>query len=382
MNPIDLSDVYSEEYTAEIETYRRFISNFINQIFLKYFVESGLIDQKTQSELVSPNFLPSLTAVNFVKKMLEHYLDAGTIEFSDADKITIKTPIVDTDPGDSQLDKFLAENPSRQNFYQILRDIRDIIGDVLFKGEDALLTLANDNFHKAMELWEDLMVNAEVKKPCHQLVLRTLSEKLRKSKELSIFEGGAGVGAILREAMAVPEIVADIDKIRSYYYTDISLSLIKMGRKWLRENAPSGFPDRTTFKVVDLDKMEIGTEPYTQPESLDMIILEHVLYDVTDLHKTLTLFRQILKPDGILIFTMAYRQSPRYFFPFEFLQSSFQSYNKAKLEPGYRENLGYLTLSEWDASLKRAGFERYDSYPAADESIKWPYGGIVAYPSK
>ena len=382
MTSIDLSDVYSSDYTQEIETYRRFISNFINQIFLEYFIEPGLIKQKTYGELISSDLLPSLTARNFVMKMFEHYRDNKTLEISQSGKITLKSAIVDNDPGDHELDRFLSLNPSRQNFYQILRDIRDVIGDVLFKGEDALLTLANDNFHKAMELWEDLMVNAEVKKPCHQLVLRALTNKLQDSEEISIFEGGAGVGAILRDAMAVPEIVSEIDKVKAYYYTDISLSLIKMGRKWLRENAPAGFVDRTTFKVVDLDKMEIGTEPYTQPNSLDVVLLEHVLYDVTDLHKTLTVFRDALKPGGLLIFTMAYRLSPRHFFPFEFLQSSFQSYNKAKLEPEYRENLGYLTLNEWDKSLKRAGFDSYEAYPAEEDLIKWPYGGIIAYPLK
>jgi len=382
MTSFDLSDVYSDEYTQDIVTYRRFISNFINQIFLKYFVEPGLLDEKTQSEILYSDFLPSMTAVNFVKKMLEYYLDKEMLEISASDKIIMKKPIVDTDPGDKELDHFLTNKPQWRNFYQIMRNIRDVIDEVLFKGEDALLTMANDNFHRAMELWEDLMINAEVKKPCHQLVLRALIKKLQTTETLSIFEGGAGVGAILRDAMAEPDIVAKIEKIKAYYYTDISLSLIKMGRKWLRENAPAVFVDRTLFKVVDLDKMEIGTEPYTQPDSLDVIILEHVLYDVTDLHKTLEVFYQVLKPDGFLLFTMAYRMSPKHFFPFEFLQSSFQSYNKAKLEPGFRENLGYLTIDEWDKSLKRAGFEKYEAYPAAEDQIKWPYGGIIAYPSK
>ncbi len=379
---IDLTDVFDEDYSNEINTYRHFVSIFINQIFLHHFEKKGLLKKRTYRQLTDPESHPSLTAYHFTRKMLEYYLDKGYISIADDDYLIIQRSVVDDDPGDAKLNEYLQCCPDRRNFFGILTNIRDVIGDVLFKGEDALLTLANNNFHQAMDLWEDLMVNARVKKPCHQLVLRAMKKKLGTKDTISIFEGGAGVGSIIRDAISDNEIYGQLSKIERYYFTDISLSLIKIGREYLRKNITNNIFDRFEFKVVNLDKMEIDTMPFTKGNSMDMIILEHVLYDVIDLDATLRLFHHMLKPDGFLVFTMAYRSRPKDFFPFEYLQSTFQSYNKAKLEPGFRENLGYLTVKEWEKSLKKAGFDQFDIHPSAEFQTKWPYGGIIASPSK
>ncbi|MCP4751020.1 MAG: class I SAM-dependent methyltransferase [Proteobacteria bacterium] len=379
---IDLTDVYDDDYTQEIESYRHFVSIFIDQIFARHLLETGLIRQKTWDRLTDPESHPSPTAYHFIKKLLEYYLDRGDLTVSADNSLVLENPITDRDPGDEKLNDYLRLNPDKKNFFGILRNIRDVIGEVLFKGEDALLTMANDDFRQAMKLWEDLMVNAQVKRPCHQLVFRLLKKMKHRKNALIVFEGGAGVGAILRDGLSDAEFADCLHRVERYTFTDISLSLIKMGRECLREKLPAELFDRFTFKVVNLDKMEIDQTPFTQAESTDLIILEHVLYDVVDLHRTLETFRHMLKPDGVLVFTMAYRTRPKDFFPFEYLQSSFQSYNQAKLESGFRENIGYLTLDEWEASLQRAGFTRYEVHPAAEDQGKWPYGGIVAYPSK
>jgi len=214
------------------------------------------------------------------------------------------------------------------------------------------------------------------------MVLRMLEKKFEENRRLRIFEGGAGVGAILREAWSTSWFRNRLRHIEAYYYTDVSLSLIKRGREWLKSRLPPEILDRFRFKVADLDKLELEPAVFTQPDSLDMIILEHVLYDVIDLDKTLRWFYRMLRPDGVLSFTMAFRTAPRHFFPFEFLQSGFQSYHKAKLETGFRENAGYLTLNEWEKSLARAGFRRFEVFPAAADQVRWPYGGMIAHPSK
>ncbi len=379
---INLSDVYNETFTAEIETYRQFVSIFINQIFSWYFIKTGLIKEQTYEELIDPDFHPSLTAYHFTRKMIEYYLDKGTLAVAENGYLSVVQPIEDEDPGDERLNQFLEKNPDKRNFFGILKDIRDVADQVLFKGEDALLTLANDNFRQAMKLWEDLMLTAKVKQPCHQLILRAMREKAAEGHPITVFEGGAGIGSILRDGLNDPEFLSVLEKIDRYYFTDISLSLIKMGRESLREMLPGSVFERFVFKTVNLDNLTPNGDPFTRESSLDMIILEHVLYDVIDLEKTLRLFHKILKPGGFLVFSMAYRTDPKNFFLFEYLQSTFQSYNKAKLEPGFRENIGYLTLEEWENSLKRAGFEAYEVYPQAEEQVQWPYGGIIAVPSK
>lgn len=379
---IDLTDVYDESFTGEVETYRRFVTVFINQIFNRHYVETGLIQKHTYPELTDLDFHPSLTAYHFTRKILEYYLDKGDLQIKEDGYIDILNPIEDKDPEDKDLDDFLASHPEKQNFFGILRKIRDIAKEVLFEGQDALLTLANDNFRQAMQLWEDLMLNAQVKLPCHQLVLRAMHEKAKENQPLTIFEGGAGVGSVLRDGLKDSRFMSVMEKVERYHFTDVSLSLIKMGRESLREQLPPEIFERFEFKVANLDKLFLNGTPFTRKDSVDMIILEHVLYDVIDLDATLKLFHQSLKPGGYLVFTMAFRTEPKNFFPFEYLQSTFQSYNKAKLEEGYRNHVGYLTLTEWKNSLKRAGFEDFEVHPAWENQVQWPYGGILAVPSK
>ncbi|MBU2514622.1 class I SAM-dependent methyltransferase [bacterium] len=379
---IDLSDVYTDELTTEIETYRRFVSIFVNQIFTWHFIKTGLIRDKSYLELINPDFHPSPTAFHFTRKMIEYFLDKGTLIVADNGFLTMVGLIEDEDPDDEKLNSFLDQNPGKRNFYGILKNIRDVADQVLFKGEDALLTLANDNFRQAMKLWEDLMLTAKVKQPCHQLILRALCKKVAMGHPITVFEGGAGIGSILRDGLNDPDFLPVLDKIEKYYFTDISLSLIKMGREALRDKLPAPIFDRFVFKTADLDNLSMNDSDFTRESSVDMIILEHVLYDVTDLDKTLGLFNRILKPGGFLVFTMAFRTEPKNFFLFEYLQSTFQSYNKARLEPGYRENIGYLTLEEWENSLKRADFESFEVYPQQKNQVHWPYGGIIATPSK
>ncbi len=381
-NSIDLSDVYDEAYKKEIDDYRHFVSILVNQIFKRHFIDSGLLEEKNCQELLDPENHPTKTAYFFIKKLLEYYLDRGNLSQSDEGYFIVDIPITDDDPTDEKLNAHLKKNPEKEIILGILIRIRDIIGEVLFKGEDALLTMANDDFRQAMDLWEQLNAYAQVKVPCHHLVLRVLKNKLKDRDNLKVFEGGAGVGAVLRELTNDDFLVKKLASFDQYYFTDISLSLIKISRKWLSEKLPAESYDKVTFKVVNLDKLDINTPGFVQENSFDVVIFEHVLYDLIDLHKTLTTVHRMLKPDGILVFTMAYRSRPKDFFIFEYMQSTFQSYYTAKLEPEYRENIGYLTIGEWEKSIVRAGFENYEIYPAQEDLVKLPYGGIIAYPSK
>ncbi len=382
MPDIELSDVYDNVFSDEIKVYRHYTSIFIDQIFIHHFVESGLIRKKSYAELVNPDSHPSLTAYHFTSKLIDYYLDRGILTVVGNGYLSVEHELEDKDPADEKLNSFLAENPDRRSFFEILRNIRDVSGQVLFEGEDALLTLANDSFRTAMKLWEDLMVTAKVKQPCHQLILRVFREQTLSKNSITVFEGGAGVGSVLRDGLHDPEFMLVLEKVKQYYFTDISLSLIKIGREALRQKLPEEMLARFEFKTANLDKLQLDEQDFTRESSIDLIILEHVLYDVIDLDRTLKLFHHMLKPDGFLVFTMAYRTRPGNFFIFEYLQSTFQSYHQAKLEPGFRESIGYLTLDEWHKSLNRAGFKNYRAYPEVQDHERWPYGGILAIPSK
>lgn len=381
-NSIDLSDAYDQAYNREVEDYRHFVTILVKQIFIKHFVESGLLREKPAEAFFKAENHPSMTATYFIKKLLGFFQDRGDISIGDDGFYRVERDLSDDDPGDEKLNAHLKAHPEKEIILGILITIRNRIERVIFHGEDALLTMANDDFRQAMKLWEQLNAYAQVKVPCHHLVLRVLKKKLEERGDLRIFEGGAGVGAVLRELSGDTILTEKLAGFDRYFFTDISLSLIKISREWLKNRLPAASYEKVTFKVVNLDKMEIGSPDFVQENAFDVVIFEHVLYDLIDLHKTLVTVHRMLKPDGILVFTMAYRSRPREFFIFEFMQSTFQSYYTAKLEPEYRENIGYLTIEEWEKSIQRAGFNNYEIYPSQKDLQKWPYGGIVAYPSK
>jgi SAM-dependent methyltransferase len=381
-----LDDLYHDGYTREVDEYRRMIAVFLDQIFERYFALSIQNRTKTYRQWCDPSSHPSPVAAHYSGKLLAYYLDRGLLDLDKDGYPIMSTPIIDPDPEDAMLADYLRRYPERTKTYRFLCRIRDHIQEVIFGGEDALLAMANNDFHEAMALWEDLMINAHVKTPCHKIVCKALTFQLQRNERLTVFEGGAGVGTVLREAVqhrdAYPGCYENLGRIDRYLFTDISLSLIKIGRERLKALLPSSVYDRIEFKVVDLEKLGTYADRFLKSNSMDVVIMESVLYNVADLNDTLGHLHRILKPGGVLIFSMFFRTRPRDFFYFEYMHSTFQSYYRGIIDPGYRDHIGYLTTAEWEKCLKRAGFDRYEVYPSPEDHVRWPCGGMIAYPSK
>ena len=378
---LNLSDVYVDSYAEEVRDSRRIIGIYLKQIFLRQFSDTGMLKKQTYAELTNRENYTTDLAFHFTRKLIEYFFDLGDLTLDSEGKLVVGENLIDTDPDDSKLEAYLADHPHNQVLYGFLRNVRDVMGEVIYKGEDSLLTLIIDDFHKSMALWTELMERATLKLPCHQVIVRALKEKLKEGGPITVFEGGAGIGAVLREALVDEEFLSLRDQIGHYYFTDIGLSLIKICRKWVHENGPEDLQERITYKVVNLDKLDLP-DVFAQDNSVDVIALENVLHDVKDLHHCLTRFREMLKPNGILVFSGAFRLPPKDFFMFEFMQSSFASYYNAELEPEYREHFGWLTESEWDKSLKRAGFGNVEFYPSQDIRHSHPFGGVITQPIK
>jgi SAM-dependent methyltransferase len=222
------------------------------------------------------------------------------------------------------------------------------------------------------------MVEAPPKKACNSFVARVLDLRLRSHPSTVVFEGGAGVGATLREALQIPGFRERADRIALYGFTDISRPLMRRARDTLLEMAPETV-STMRFDRVDLDILDDYDDlPYLQDGATDIVIFESVLHDVENLHRVLTTCRRILKPGGWLAFTVGSRGRPGMFFPCELLQSTLHSYYRGQQDPPRRVNVGYLSIDEWKTSLIDAGFTEFRIYPEIDDHEKWPYGGIVA----
>jgi SAM-dependent methyltransferase len=370
---LDVSDLYDDAYTEYIQAYRRQVELVASEILLDHFVNA---DGTLKPFDDRPEAAPSRTAYNFRRKLTEYFTDKGEL-LPGPDGTRVVAESVRQRVADREAIGAVTQ-PVLGQLYEYLGLIRAVSGPVL-AGKDALATIdAQKGMKYQLKFWEYLIVEMKAKRVCNVLMARALVEKLAEGPGITVFEGGAGLGAVLREAMADPRFAEVSKNLARFDFTDISPLILDVGKQWLKPRlAPEVF-QRLHFHKVDLDALPAGG-PMARPASVDLILLEHVLYDLRDLHASLKTFRAMLKPGGQLAFTMSFRDRPSVFFPNEIFQSMLHTYNKAKLDPPRREYVGYLTLREWELSLRDAGFTDWDVYPAADDHGKWPFGGIIAY---
>jgi SAM-dependent methyltransferase len=371
---LNVSDLYNDAYTAYIEAFRRKVELVASEILLEQFLDPHGAVKAFDAR---PEAAPSITAHHFRRKLLEYFIDKQDLTRGPDGRLVVSEAVrARVAAKDSAAAKDRAVLGEMAEF---LDRIRGLAGPVL-QGKDALATMdAQYGMRSSLAFWEYSMCKLPAKKPCNALMARALIAKLAESPGACVFEGGAGLGVVLREALADPRFAPLSKQLARYDYTDISALLIETGKEWLRQHAPADLVPRINFQRVDLDALPSAGGPFNRPASVDLIVLEHVLYDVRDLHATLQAFHTMLKPGGWLAFTMSFRDRPSVFFANEIFQSMLHSYNKAKLDPPRRQSIGYLTLQEWELSLRSAGFTEWEVYPAPQEHARWPFGGIIAY---
>lgn len=365
---IDDSDLYDDNFVAEIQRGARFVDGVARKIFTRCFAG----DPRPYRELVGDETAaPQRNAFWFRKRLLDYLIENERVAVGSDGRLA-PTPRFAEPVGDE-----LAVDVTRDPGYVLLDQLADVVAGVL-SGEDGFKAIGHlHGFGDALDRWISLMVDLPIRRPGTVILARALTERLRRGPTV-VFEGGAGVGAILRHALAMDDFGRHLGNLERYHFTDISPLLLSIGQNWLEANAPA-LAQRTQFDVLDLDRVPLAETPYTREQSVDAVLLEGVLYDVHDLHAVLCAFRKMLRPGGILGFTMAYRQRPSVFFPFEMFQSSLHSYYRAKLDPPRRVNYGYITLDEWHRSLRDAGFVDYEIHPKPETHSQLLLGGIVAH---
>jgi SAM-dependent methyltransferase len=367
---VDIQDLYGEAYLRGAEEGRRLAERVARQVYLRYLTH----DRRPYRTLLGeePATPNERSAYYFKKWLLDYLIDKGDLMLRDGGTLEMSSELASTPIADEDTKKLSYEG------YVLVAHLPEV-ADAILSGADGFQAIGlKHGMGAALDRWISAMVEIPVRVPGVVMTARALTQRLEHGPCV-VFEGGAGVGAVLRHALAIPCFRELVTNIKQYYFTDISPILLSIGKSWLRANAPPELMQRMRFEVHDLDRTPLQALPYTQNESVDVIILEMVLYDVANLHDLLTMFRKMLKPGGILVFTMAYRQRPALFFPAEMLQSTLHSYYRAKLDPPRRVNYGYLTLEEWKLSLRDAGFEEYHVYPEPERHPELLFGGIVAF---
>jgi len=369
---ITMDDVYSSDYTAHIERIRHEAALVLSRIAMEHIFSDGGVGHDPEAE--PPRSAIERQPFFFRKRLIEYLYDRGDL-LRNGNVFRPTTELV-ARAGTSEAEYFGAADESPTLF--AMKSIESVAGGIL-RGRDGL-ALLEEKFgaEETWRLWQYLMVDAAPKKVCNALAARALDERLRAGTPTVVFEGGAGLGATLREALLIDGFRERARNLALYGFTDVSRPLMQRARQMLEQESPELLPV-TSFDRVDLDYLdEYDDLPYLQDASTDLIIFESVLHDVQNLHEVLRSCRRILRPGGWLVFTTGNRHRPGLFFPCELLQSTLHSYYRAELDPPRRVNVGYLSVEEWALSLSDAGFPVFRTFPDPANGEKWPYGGVVA----
>jgi SAM-dependent methyltransferase len=379
---VDLSDVYTVEHANLVDAYRGFIGAIAARIFLEHLAPIFAAGANLQDGLGAVDE-PAVSAYRFKRKIVAYLIDTGDVSLRGADRrlvfnARLAARAAELEPRAAELAK---RDPHGAAVVGLYRGLGDLAPEI-FAGRDGMDAFAQRfGFGHSMQIWEELMMHGPVKPPCTELLVRALTRLLQTSDHpVTVLEGGAGVGSVMRHALQRPRFVEALGNLDVYHFTEISKLLLEIGRERIRAATPAEHFARMRFAPLDLDELD-RNEELSRPDALDAVVLEHVLYDLSDLHRGLSTFRRILRPGGILMFTMSYRMRPALSFPIEFLQSTLHSYYRATLQPGRREHHGYLSAVEWKASLEAASFDRFEMYPAPADHPRWPLGGILAFKS-
>ncbi|KAI0868558.1 hypothetical protein GGS24DRAFT_513175 [Hypoxylon argillaceum] len=165
-------------------------------------------------------------------------------------------------------------------------------------------------------------------------------------RPLRLLEVGAGTGSLTKRILP---ILGEIEKqdgstrFSDYTYTDVSPGFFENAQCDLQ-----GFKSRLIFKTFDLELDACG-QGY-EPGSYDMILASSVLHATSDLSKTLSNLRQLLKTNGHLVFI---ELPPNYDFV-DILWGLLPGWWLAKEE--WRQNSPLITEEKWDGILRRTGF--------------------------
>lgn len=167
---------------------------------------------------------------------------------------------------------------------------------------------------------------------------------------LRILEVGAGTGAttarIIKPILDTKNKV-DMPPYSSYTFTDVSPGFFP--------EAKSRFQDAPN---MDYKVFDVSEDPFSQgfeASSYDVVLAANVLHATPSLHKTLTNLQLVLKPGGFVIITelCCTKASPGFIFG---------------TVPGWwagrddgREWEPFVSVDQWDAVLKEAGFTGVDT---------------------
>jgi len=381
MHPaIETSDLYGDRLSADLAGVRLLVGHTVRRIFSRHFGHAAehLRSQITAPPTASgaPADVRATTCRNFRTGLLDYLLDTGALA-ADGERVRI-TDRLAVSATEQEEARALVAGEQRFVTMQEVLGLFEQQSAQLLSGEDGIELMRKAfGFSRMQEIWERLTLELPQRHVERTLGAKALVARMRaQSAGITVLECGAGIGAVLRRALEMPEFNARLPALQRYLYTDINPFLVEWGRQWFHRNAPPELIRRMEFRVLDLDKLP--APGVCEPGSVDLLMLDDVAHDAIDLHATLSQLHGALTESGWLAMTENFRQRPRDFLHVEIFAMTFHGYNRARLDPGRRDHHGFMTLGEWRRSLADARFAAPHVYPDPQDHERWPMGCIVA----
>ncbi|KAL8906783.1 MAG: hypothetical protein Q9171_006132 [Xanthocarpia ochracea] len=162
---------------------------------------------------------------------------------------------------------------------------------------------------------------------------------------LRILEIGGGTGGATRIAMKALNGPNNIKAYRDYTFTDISPGFLSSARESMADLRDMSF---SVFDT-EVDPVEQGYE-----QAYDLVLACQVLHATSNMHKTLSNCRKLLKPGGRLVLV----ETNRNFTVPGVVVGTFTGYWAGI--PDGRVDAPFQSLDAWDSSLRKAGFSGLD----------------------
>ncbi|KAL4893109.1 hypothetical protein BDV59DRAFT_202089 [Aspergillus ambiguus] len=222
---------------------------------------------------------------------------------------------------------------------QIAKLLRDNMSDILYERRTGVDVIIAEGL--LTPLYQSGLLMAGI----YPQLYHVLDGIAHADPNLRILEIGGGTGGATRIAMQAFNNPNGIKAYQDYTFTDISAGFLSSARESL-----SGFRDMN-FSVFDA---EVDPEEQGYEQAYDLVIACQVLHATSNMHKTLSNCRKLLRPGGRLILV----ETNQNFIVPGVVVGTFTGYWAGI--PDGRVDAPFQSLEAWDSSLRKAGFSGTD----------------------